>query len=213
MPTRLVLATRNRKKGREMLELLAPAWEPPGPLHALELVTLDAHPELPEVVEDAPTFAGNAAKKAAETARALGLWTVADDSGLAVDALDGAPGVLSARFAGTHGDDQANNHKLLEVLGDMPDDRRGAAFVCSLALADPTGAIVFATEALCRGRVIREPRGLAGFGYDPLFLIPEYHRTFGELGAVVKHQLSHRSRAFERLRPVLLRLIDSRVLV
>lgn len=207
MPPLLVLATRNRKKAREMLALVAPPWEASPVLAGLELRTLADYPDLPEVVEDADTFAGNARKKASETARALGQWVVADDSGLAVDELGGAPGVLSARYAGTHGDDAANNRKLLEALADIPDDRRGAAFVCALALADPQGSIRHETEAACRGRIIHEERGAAGFGYDPLFLIREYHRTFAELGETVKHQLSHRSRAFARLRPALERLL------
>jgi XTP/dITP diphosphohydrolase len=202
----LVVATRNKKKAAEMLALVAPEWEPRGPLHGLRLLTLDTFPGAPEVDEDADTFSGNARKKAGETAKALGRWVVADASGLAVDALGGAPGVLSARYAGAHGDDAANNRKLLEALADVPDERRGAAFVCALALADPTGAIRFEAEARCRGRIIREERGEGGFGYDPLFLIPEYHRTFAELGSLVKHQLSHRSRAFQRLRPALGRL-------
>ncbi len=200
---KLVIATRNRKKGEEMFALLAPPWEPNNRLAGLEIETLDAYPNAPEVDEDADTFAGNARKKAVETARALGRWVVADDSGLAVDALGGAPGVYSARYAGTHGDDNANNAKLLAELSDVPDDRRGAAFVCALALVDPSGTVAFETEATCRGRITHEVRGSGGFGYDPLFLIREYHRTFGELGPIVKHQLSHRARAFVRLRPVL----------
>lgn len=190
-----------------MLHLVAPPWEPRAPLTGLTVETLADHPGLPEVVEDADTFLGNARKKAVETARALGTWVVADDSGLAVDALDGAPGVLSARYAGTHGDDAANNRKLLAELESVDDEHRGAAFVCALALADPGGTVRFETVARCRGRIIREERGDAGFGYDPLFLIREYHRTFAELGETVKHQLSHRSRAFERLRPALERLL------
>jgi XTP/dITP diphosphohydrolase len=205
----LVLATRNRKKAEEMLQLVRPPWEPSPRLERLEVRTLDDYPGAPEVEEDADTFAGNARKKATEAARALGVWVVADDSGLAVDALDGAPGVRSARYAGTHGDDEANNRRLLAELHDLPDDRRGAAFVCALALADPSGTIRAEVQASCRGRIIREPRGLGGFGYDPLFLIPEYHRTFAELGALVKHQLSHRARAFARLRPELERLPDA----
>ena len=164
------------------------------------------------MVEDAETFAGNARKKAGETARRLGLWVLADDSGLAVDALGGAPGVLSARYAGAHGDDEANNRKVLEALADVPDDRRGAAFVCALALADPSGAIRLEAEGTCRGRITHAPRGANGFGYDPLFLIPEYHKTFGELSALVKHQLSHRARAFAQLRTGLDRLIVQGVL-
>jgi XTP/dITP diphosphohydrolase len=206
-PIPLVLATRNRKKGQEMAELLAPPWVPNPRLVRLRIETLAAHPDLPEVVEDADSFTGNARLKATAAARALGTWALADDSGLAVDALDGAPGVHSARFAGGHGDDEANNRKLLAALSGVPDARRGAAFVCALALADPSGTIRAEVEARCRGRITHEPRGLNGFGYDPLFLIPEYHRTFGELGPLVKHHLSHRARAFDRIRPELERLI------
>src|SRR4051812_24825586 len=159
----LILATRNRKKGKEMIRLLAPPWEPCPRLARLRARTLAEHPEVPEVVEDTDTFAGNARKKAAEVARALGAWTVADDSGLAVDALAGAPGVLSARYAGRHGDDEANNRKLLDALAGVPDERRGAAFVCALALADPSGSIRLETQASCRGRITYEPRGPGGF--------------------------------------------------
>lgn len=206
-PLTIVLGTRNKKKGREIALLIAPPWEHHPRLARLAARTLDDRPDLPEVVEDEPTFAGNARKKASETAKALGLWTVADDSGLAVDILDGAPGVLSARYAGGHGDDEANNRLVLANMAEVPDERRGAAFVCTLALADPTGAVVLEAEGLCRGRLTREPRGAGGFGYDPLFLIPEYHRTFGELSPLVKSQLSHRARAFARLRMGLDRLI------
>ena len=160
-----------------------------------------------EVVENADTFAGNARKKASELALALSHWVIADDSGLTVDALGGAPGVFSARFAGEPSDDDANNRKVLEALVDTPDDRRGAAFRCALALADPSGEVRLEAEGACRGRMTREPADRAGFGYDPLFLIPEYHKTFGELSPLVKHQLSHRSRAFARLRPGLERMI------
>ncbi|WP_435009510.1 RdgB/HAM1 family non-canonical purine NTP pyrophosphatase [Tundrisphaera lichenicola] len=203
----LILGTRNKKKGRELAELIAPPWESNPRIARLEIRTLDAYPDLPEVVEDAETFAGNARKKASETALAVGAWTLADDSGLAVDALGGAPGVYSARYAGEPSDDEANNRKLLQTLDEVPEDRRGAAFLCSLALADPSGVIRLEAQGTCRGRIIREARGPGGFGYDPLFLIPEYHKTFGELGTLVKHQLSHRARAFARLRPELDRLI------
>ena len=205
----LVLGTRNRKKGLELAQLIAPPWEPNPRLARLDVQALDAFPEVPDVVEDADTFAGNARKKASEVARSLGRWVLADDSGLAVDALGGAPGVYSARYAGEPADDEANNRKLLEALVEIPDDRRGAAFLCHLALADPTGTIRLEADGACRGRIIRELRGEGGFGYDPLFLIPEYHKTFGELGALAKHQLSHRSRAFAHLRPALDRLIAS----
>jgi XTP/dITP diphosphohydrolase len=207
-PLRIVLGTRNRAKGQEMIALLRPSWEPSPQLDRLVMATLADYPDAPEVVEDAATFAANAAKKAAETARALGAWVLADDSGLAVDFLGGAPGVLSARYAGAHGDDEANNRKLLAALDGVAESQRGAAFVCALALADPAGAVRCAAGGACRGRITHEPRGPNGFGYDPLFLIPEYHLTFGELSALVKHQLSHRSRAFARLRPMLERLLS-----
>ncbi len=205
----LVLGTRNAKKRRELLELIAPPWEANPRLARLAVRTLDEFPEAGDVDEDAETFAGNARKKAVETARALGLWVLADDSGLTIDALGGAPGVLSARFAGVHGDDEANNRKVIEALVDVPDERRGGAFVCALALADPLGQVRLEAEGACRGRLTRAPRGTGGFGYDPLFLIPECHKTFGELSTLVKHQLSHRARAFGRLRPALDRLIAS----
>lgn len=206
-PIPLVLGTRNPKKGIELAQLIAPPWEPNPRLARLVVQTLDTFPDAPEVEEDADTFAGNARKKASATAIALGRWVVADDSGLAVDALGGQPGVHSARYAGTHGDDEANNRKLLEALADVPDQRRGAAFVCALALADPDGTIRLEAHGACRGRIIHQPLGRGGFGYDPLFLILEYHRTFGELSPLVKHQLSHRARAFAHLRPGVERLI------
>jgi XTP/dITP diphosphohydrolase len=203
----LVLGTRNAKKCREMADLIAPPWEPNPRLARLTIRSVGEFPGAPEVVEDADTFAGNARKKAAEVARALGVWVLADDSGLAVDALHGAPGVLSARYAGEPSGDEANNRKLLDAVADLGDERRGAAFCCALALSDPSGTIRLEAEGSCRGRLTRELRGAGGFGYDPLFLIPEYHKTFGELSALVKHQLSHRARAFAHLRPGLDRMI------
>ncbi len=203
----LVLGSRNRKKCREMAELISPPWEPDAWLSRLDIRSVDEFPGVPDVVEDANTFRGNARKKAAEQARALGCWVLTDDSGLAVDALDGAPGVFSARYAGEPSNDAANNAKLLAAMREVPDEARGAAFHCALALADPAGTIRLETEGICRGRLTRELRGEAGFGYDPLFFIREYHKTFGELSALVKHQLSHRARAFARLRSALVRMI------
>jgi XTP/dITP diphosphohydrolase len=203
----LVMGSRNRKKCREMAELIAPPWEPSLLLERLEIRSVDDFGAAPEVIEDADTFAGNARKKASELARALSRWVIADDSGLTVDALGGAPGVLSARYAGEPTNDEANNRKLLDAIAAIPDERRGAAFRCALALADPTGFVRLDAEGHCRGRLTREPRGPAGFGYDPLFLIPEYHQTFGELSPLVKHQLSHRARAFAQMRRDLQRMI------
>ena len=197
----LVLGTANRKKGIELIDLLRPV--------GVEMRTLADFADDFRVVEDGDSFAANARLKAAGYAVRLNRWVLADDSGLAVDALNGEPGIFSARFAGEDADDAANNRVLLERLGDMPIERRAARFVCHVALADPSGNIRVHHEASCRGRIIFEPRGAAGFGYDPLFEIVEYHRTFAELGHRVKAVLSHRSRAICGLVPHLLPLADS----
>jgi len=196
----LVLGTGNRKKCAELIELLSPL--------GLELKTLADFPAGPEVVEDGETFAANAAKKASEQARRLGHWVLGEDSGLGVDALDGAPGVYSARFAGPQATDADNNRLLLERLTKTPNERRTAYYVCHAVVADPQGALRAQSEARCRGRIRREPVGTAGFGYDPLFEIVEYHRTFAELGETVKARLSHRARAIEQIYPQLARLLD-----
>jgi XTP/dITP diphosphohydrolase len=199
MPAVLVLGTRNPKKCREMVEIL-------GDL-PLELHDLSRYPGAPEVIENGATFEANARKKAAELARALGLWVLGEDSGLVVPALGGRPGVYSARYAGKQGDDAANNARLLAELAPLPDDRRAAYYVCTAALADPQGEIRAGAEGRCHGVLTRDFRGSGGFGYDPLFLIPEYHRTFGELSPRVKHALSHRARALAELRPALWSLL------
>jgi XTP/dITP diphosphohydrolase len=191
----LVLGTRNAKKRQEIEEILSDM--------GLELRDLRQWPEAPEVVEDGTTFEANARKKAAELARVLRHWVLGEDSGLVVPALGGRPGVYSARFAGKQGDDGANNARLLAELDPLPDDRRAAYYVCTAALANPEGEIQAVTEGRCHGVITREFHGSGGFGYDPLFLIREYHRTFGELNAEVKHALSHRARALARLRPYL----------
>jgi len=195
----LVLASRNRKKVRELAALLSGL--------EVSLVGAADFPEAPEIEETGQTFAENAVLKAATVAAATGRWTLADDSGLAVDALEGAPGVYSARYAGPQSNDVQNNEKLLVQLREVPEPRRGAQFVCCLALADPAGRIRIQVEGCCRGRLLFAPRGENGFGYDPLFWIAEYHQTFAELSLAVKSVLSHRARAFARLRPELARLI------
>src|SRR5262245_5397084 len=192
---RLVLGTRNKKKRGEIVEIL-------GDL-GLELMDLSAWPDLPEVEETGTTFEENARLRAVAVAKATGSWALGEDSGLVVPILGGAPGVYSARYAGKQGDDAANNAKLLAELDKLPDDQRGAYYVCTAALSDPSGDVKAVVEGRCHGVIIREKRGSGGFGYDPLFLIPEYHRTFGELSPVVKHALSHRARALEHLRPAL----------
>jgi XTP/dITP diphosphohydrolase len=190
-----------------MAELIAPPWEMNPRLGRLDVRSVDEFESVPEVAEDADCFTGNARKKASEVAVAVGQWTLADDSGLSVDALGGAPGVYSARYAGEPSDDDANNQKLLTAMAEFPVEQRGAAFHCALALADPSGTIRLEAEGVCRGQLTREIRGPGGFGYDPLFLIREYHKTFGELSPLVKHQLSHRARAFAQLRAGLERMI------
>jgi XTP/dITP diphosphohydrolase len=191
----LVLGTRNRKKCQEIVEIL-------GDL-GLELRDLSAYPDAPEVVEDGATFEANACKKASQLASALEEWVLGEDSGLVVPALRGRPGVYSARYAGKQGDDEANNDKLLAELASAPDERREAYYVCTVAVANPMGEVVAEAEGRCHGKIVCERRGSGGFGYDPLFLISEYHKTFGELSARVKHALSHRARALAKLRPTL----------
>lgn len=199
MSVSLVVATRNAKKKREILEIL-------GDL-PIELHDLAEFPQAPHVIEDGATFAANARKKAVETAQALGQWVLGEDSGLVVPALNGRPGVVSARYAGKQGDDAANNARLLAELAPLPDDRRAAYYVCTAALADPAGDVRTVVEGRCHGVILKDHRGQGGFGYDPLFLIPEWHQTFGELTPRVKHALSHRARALEQLRPMLERLL------
>ncbi|HLN26239.1 MAG TPA: RdgB/HAM1 family non-canonical purine NTP pyrophosphatase [Gemmataceae bacterium] len=194
-PPRIIAGTRNLKKREEIFEIL-------GDL-GFEVGDLTAFPNAPEVVENGTTFEANARKKATELARALNQWVLGEDSGLVVPALNGRPGVYSARYAGRQGDDAANNARLIAELAPLPDDSRAAYYVCTAALADPRGEVKALVEGRCHGIITREPRGQGGFGYDPYFLIPEYHRTFGELSARVKHAISHRARALGNLRPIL----------
>lgn len=196
----LVLGTHNAKKLVELRMLL--------PEDRISLTSLADIPEAVEVEETGDTFAANAALKATEQAVHLGRWVLAEDSGLTVDALGGKPGVLSARYAGAHGDDQANNDRLLDELAGVPDEKRDAQFNCYLCLADPSGKIHLEEHGRCHGRIAWQRSGAAGFGYDPLFIIREYHKTFGELDLTVKRAISHRSRGLRRLVPKLLRLVD-----
>lgn len=192
----LVLGTHNKKKGRELLTLLAP--------HGFELKTLADFSTAIEVVEDGDSFSANACLKASQQAVNLNQWVLGEDSGLVVDALGGEPGIYSARFSGENATDQTNNALLLERLGDTPLEKRTAHYVCHAALSDPQGNIVAQCEDICCGRIRFEESGAGGFGYDPLFELPEFHRTFGELGDVVKTVLSHRSRAMRKILPEIL---------
>ncbi|MBA3311927.1 MAG: RdgB/HAM1 family non-canonical purine NTP pyrophosphatase [Planctomycetota bacterium] len=197
--TKIVVATRNRKKLGEIAELLAP--------YGLKTLCVADFSDVPETLEDGSTFAENATKKAREVAKRLGRWAIGEDSGLCVDALSGRPGLFSARYAGEHATDDLNNAKLQSELAGVPEAQRGAGYVCSVALCDAAGNVRLTEEATCRGVITSEPRGSNGFGYDPYFLIPEYHRTFGELPSIVKRHLSHRARAFARLTPRLATLV------
>jgi XTP/dITP diphosphohydrolase len=188
---RVLLASRNPKKLDELRRILTPA------LPQAEVVGLDDVPAYAEVPESGATFAENALIKAREGHRRTGLPTVADDSGLAVDALNGMPGVLSARWAGGHGDDEANLRLVLEQVGHVPDDRLGAAFVCAVAYVTGTEEIV--TEGRMPGRLVREPRGMNGFGYDPIFVPSGYDRTSAELSVPDKDAISHRGQALRAL--------------
>ena len=197
----LVLGTHNRKKGGELAALLAP--------YHFHLTTLADFPESLAVEETGTSFAENAALKAGQQARHLERWVMGEDSGLSVDGLDGAPGVFSARYSGETATDESNNRHLLDQLGETPDSQRTAHYTCHIAVADPTGEIRLCCEATCRGKIRREEIGNAGFGYDPLFEIQEYHQTFGQLGDDVKSLLSHRAKAIRQLIPGLLQLARS----
>lgn len=187
---KILLATRNAGKLVEFRRLL----------DGLEVVGLADVPEFPEAPETGATFAENALAKARDAAEATGLPSVADDSGLAVDALNGMPGVLSARWSGRHGDDLANLRLLLGQLGDVPDDRRGGAFVCAAALVVPGGRETV-VHGEWRGRIVREPLGDNGFGYDPIFVPDGGTRTSAELSPAEKDAASHRGLAFRALLP------------
>lgn len=197
----LVLGTRNEKKRQELALLLEPL--------GIELKTLTDYPTAIEVVEDGDSFAANARLKATVQAKNLGQWVLGEDSGLVVDALGGEPGIYSARFAGPDASDEDNNRELLRRLQAVPAEKRTAHYVCHMALADPQGEVRAESEAYCRGRIRFEAAGSGGFGYDPLFEIPEYHRTFAELGSAVKSALSHRARAMRAFVPQLKALIES----
>ena len=219
MAVRVLVASRNAKKLAELQRVLESER-----ITGIEPVGLDQVPDFPEEPEDGATFADNALIKARAGALATGMVCLADDSGLAVDALNGMPGVLSARWSGRHGDDAANNALLLAQLSDVPDDRRGAAFVSACALVGPGvpglarsaggvqvhgggtdeglhGEVV--KEGRWPGSVLREPRGEGGFGYDPLFLPEGYDRAAAELTPAEKDAASHRGRALRALAPAL----------
>ena len=192
----IVLGTGNQKKRYELNLLL-------GPL-GFELTTLADYDHAVEVEESGTTFSENAALKASVQAKNLGQWVIGEDSGLSVDALDGRPGVYSSRFAGETAKDDDNNQKLLEELEGIALAKRTAFYTSHLALANPEGEIVLSCEDYCRGLIGFSKIGEAGFGYDPLFTIPEYDQTFAQLGDTIKSVLSHRARAIRKFVPQLL---------
>jgi len=195
----IVLATRNKKKVEEMSRIL----------EGMDIVirTLDDFPSCPEVEEDKDTFEGNAVKKAISIAECTNKIAVADDSGLEVYALNGAPGVMSARYSGENTGDAANIEKLLDEMRDIPDEKRVARFVCCIALAFPAGNFV-TFVGFAEGKIGIEPRGRMGFGYDPVFYPAGYGRTFAEMTPGEKDALSHRGKAIEKLKDYLTRTIS-----
>jgi XTP/dITP diphosphohydrolase len=199
--TRLILATRNTHKVTELRAILAEAGV------ALDLVGADSYPQVPDVKETGTSFAENALLKAHALARATGHPAVADDSGLCVDVMGGAPGIFSARWAGMHGDDEANLELLLAQLSDIDDAHRGAHFACAAALVLPDGTERVA-EGRLRGVLRHAPAGLGGFGYDPILQPDGERRTCAELTAEEKNAISHRGHAFRALAPSIAELLS-----
>lgn len=200
-PFELTLGTRNAKKQKE-LEMLLESY----PVALRSLAEIEG---AIEVEETGKTFEENAVLKAREQAMHLGCWVLGEDSGLSVAALDGAPGIYSARFSGDHATDETNNALLLEKLKNVPAAKRNAWYTCHMALSDPDGKIHINCESRCCGVILKKPLGDEGFGYDPLFFIPEYSMTFGQLGSTFKSMISHRARANRRFVPQLLEIVKA----
>lgn len=196
---KILLATQNLGKVRELRELLVD--------EEIEVLSLQDILDWEDVEENGVTFADNATLKAREAVRRTGLIALADDSGLEVDALEGAPGVYSARYAGEPKDDERNNDKLLQLLETIPEEKRTARFRCALVMATPSGE-EYLTEGAVEGRILTQRRGLDGFGYDPVFFLPEFARTMAELTLAEKNKLSHRAQAFRQVIPILRSLKD-----
>ncbi|MFA6358718.1 MAG: RdgB/HAM1 family non-canonical purine NTP pyrophosphatase [Candidatus Omnitrophota bacterium] len=190
----LVVATRNKKKLLEIKEILKDI--------GLDLYSLDFYKNPPKVIENGKTFQENAIKKALKLARFTGKLCLGEDSGLCVDALNGAPGIYSARFSGKAKSDTQNNLKLLKLLKDLPSLKRKAHYVCAVALADRSG-LVGVVEGKCNGLIASNLCGNSGFGYDPLFYIPKYKKTFAQLGEKIKHKMSHRYYALEKAKRII----------
>ncbi len=196
---KIILATRNKGKIREMQALMQD--------FGIQVLSVSDVPDVPDVVEDGETFLDNAFKKAREIAEATGIMALADDSGLVVDALDGAPGVYSARYSGEDATDEKNNEKLLEELRAVPEEQRTARFKCVMVLYHPSGEWISA-EGSCEGRIAFEPSGDQGFGYDPVFFVPSLNRTMAQLSRDEKNAISHRGNALRTLRDMLPGFLD-----
>lgn len=195
----LLVATQNTKKLGEIRAILKGM--------PFELISLADLERVPRIVENGKTFKENAAKKALAAARASGFLSMGEDSGLCVDALNGKPGVYSARFSGPAKDDQKNNAKVLRLLGTLPLKRRRCHYVCAVAVADKHG-LLGVVEGTCAGHIGFQPKGTSGFGYDPLFVVPGHRgKTFAQLGPRIKHRISHRFRALEKARELLQKII------
>lgn len=201
---KIILATKNRGKIEEMESMIRKNLGFPVQIYSL----LD-YPDIPDIHEDGQTFAENARKKALEVARYTGIIAIADDSGLEVDALQGKPGIYSARFAGEGATDRENIRRLLDMLADVPFDKRTGRFKCVIAIATPDGRVKTVTGE-CKGIISTEERGAEGFGYDPVFVVPSYGKTFAELGREVKNEISHRAVAVRKACKLLPRMEEVR---
>jgi len=196
MILKIILATRNRDKLREIQDVFKSL--------PVEILTMDAYPNAPEVIEDGATLEQNAIKKATEVHRATGLLSVADDTGLEVDYLNGRPGVYSSRFAGENASYDDNVNKLLETMQGASDEKRTARFRCVIAIVGH--GIHELVEGSCPGVILTEKRGSSGFGYDPVFFVPEYNQTFAEMSLALKNEISHRGQALKSAKAVLDRI-------
>ena len=189
----LVVATRNKEKLQEIKEILKGL--------KLKILSLEDFPGAPYINENGKTFFENAAKKAIKIAKFSQRLTLGEDSGLCIDALLGAPGIYSSRFSGKNKDDLKNNQKVLKLLKGVPQKKRTASYVCAAALADKNG-LISVLGGKCSGLIGMKMKGTYGFGYDPLFIVPHYNKTFAQLGPLVKHKISHRYRALRKIRPI-----------
>ena len=197
----LVIATKNKKKLAEIKDILK--------VRGIKITSLEEYRHAPRIIENGRTFKANALKKADKIARFTGKLALGEDSGLCVDALGGQPGVYSSRFSGKDKSDDKNNAKLLRLMQNVPETKRGAYYVCAVAIADKDGPVGI-VEGKCSGRIGHELKGTRGFGYDPLFVIPKFKLTFAQLGEKVKHRMSHRYYALKKAKKVIFKYIERR---